>query len=243
MSVEYYEDVNMEREIVDKWIEALLDDVYEDRSSAIHITDLTNPCMANVRYVKERQKRKEDAYTYGFITKVWSGKKLHETAFGDEHEYAFRIKIAKEEPYNYIYGSMDEIVDGVVIDKKFYGFIPKEPYHHHVEQVMYYIGALNGKHEHILEDGRIVEGEIKEYDRGAIMYIDRKTLRVKLFFFKVENPKEVRDEMIEKAKKLRECLITGDCERVYSWMCNYCDWREECPIYKKMNGGENNESE
>jgi len=67
-------------------------------------------------------------------------------------------------------------------------------------------------------------------EEGYIMYVDRKTYEYKIF--KVEFSKELWEKLIERVKKLHECLVNDELPepegRKTFWMCKYCDYIDEC---------------
>ena len=232
---EMEEDKVFVRYVEEQWLRGIYYDTFEDRSKEIHITDLTNPCLKSVVLAKRDGLQTFEDIDKSFLKKTWSGKKLHETAFGDEHEYAFRYRFA-DEPFAYIYGSVDEILGNTIIDKKYYSFIPTTPYQHHVEQVLFYLVVLTDWHERMIKGKYKMARPLDNIKRGALMYISRHDLRDKIYMFKPKNRENVKEEMIKRANIIRRGLAFGEIPKgEKGWMCNYCRFKDKCEDYK---GGE-----
>lgn len=204
-------------------IESIKKEKTDDRRYELHITDLVNPCPRAVWYYKVYADE-VDVDDKG-ILKMWSGSKLHETSMSNGHEFPLEYKFADGD-YGTIIGSVDEIIGDMVVDKKFYGFLPKEAYEHHVRQVMYYMALL-------WKMGKKVR-------YGVVYYIERKNFSTKAFVFemKEEDLKNVFEELLEKAEYLRKNLVEGIIpKKVVGWMCRYCKFKEKC----SEEGGDKNE--
>ena len=233
----YKTDVSLEETIKSQWLKSLYYNTIEDRSKEIHITDLTNPCLLYVVWSKIDGLLSFDEMDKSMIKKTWAGKQLHETAFGQYHEYAFRYKF-DDEPYGYIYGSVDEILNGMIIDKKYYSFLPNRPYDHHVEQVLFYYTILSGEHERRMNGKYVFSFGLEGLERKVIiMYIERKNLSVRVFLIDEFDVEDVKNEMIRRAKMVRKGLVKGELPKPKrgSWMCNYCRYKDRCD---KLYGGE-----
>lgn len=233
MRYTFVESEGLAKYIEEQWLRGLYYETLEDRTKEIHITDLTNPCAKSVILAKKYGVLSYEEIDKNFLKKTWAGKKLHETPFGQYHEYAFRYKFA-DGRYGYIYGSADEILDGIVIDKKYYSFIPKRPYEHHIEQVLFYLAILSDNHERLLKK-KYEKARPLDVVRGALMYIDREELQVGIFFFEPIDIEEIREEMIKRAEVIRRGLLYGEIPKgVKSYMCKWCMFKNECDDWKEV---------
>lgn len=218
-----------EEEIKEKFMQSLYREGMEDRSKEIHISDLVYPCPRSVVLSKHYGVESYEDIDKDFLKKTWAGKKLHETGFGDITEYGFKYKFCDDdETWCYIYGSADEVFvkDGIVLDKKFYAFTPKKPYEHHLYQVGFYIVILR-------ELGLDVS-------KGAVMYINRYDLYVKVYLFEIEDIGELKKLMLERANVIKESMVNGKIpDGVVSWACRYCKFKYECDEYLKSLEGDN----
>ena len=137
--------------------------------------------------------------------RVWVGKKLHETPIFPVHEL--------ELEWHGIHGRIDEYDPErrLLMDKKTTRHIPKEPYEHHVKQLLFYKVLM----EH---SGYPVE-------KAVVLYIDVNSTDVAAYPVDLQNydMKAVEEEMLEKAEKLRRALKSGILPpRKMSWLCGYC---------------------
>ena len=231
MRYTYIEDSGLEEKIKVAWLKSIFYTTFEDRSKEIHITDLTHPCLKSVILSKKKGPYTFEEVDKIFLKKTWSGSKLHETPFGEYHEYGFRYQFANE-PYGYIYGSVDEILGNAIIDKKFYSFLPKQPYESHVEQVLFYFSILTDHHEMKNGKGYTQVGPM-DIDVGVLMYIERENFNTSLFLFKPIDVEEVREEMIRRAKIVRRGLVDNVLPKgVPSYFCKWCDFKNECEEVK-----------
>ena len=234
MRYTFVENRGLEDKIISAWMRSIYYETFQDRSKEIHITDLTNPCLKKVVLDKKRGALSYEEIDKTFLKKTWSGSKLHETPFGEKHEYAFRYPF-ENEPYEYIYGSADEILDGYIIDKKFYSYLPKQPYEHHVEQVLFYIAILSDHHEMQIGN-HYRDVEPLEIKGGVLMYIERENFRTKIFVFEPIDVEEVREEMVKRAKIIRKGLVDGEIPvGKVSYFCKWCDYKSECKEYMEVN--------
>jgi CRISPR/Cas system-associated exonuclease Cas4 (RecB family) len=74
--------------------------------------------------------------------------------------------------------------------------------------------------------------------KGAILYIEKNTLKSKSFFVNYE-PKTV-ENLIERFKKLHRSVVQNEIPEPEAkldlkkrWMCNFCPYREECDALEK----------
>jgi len=74
--------------------------------------------------------------------------------------------------------------------------------------------------------------------KGAILYIEKNTLKSKAFFLNYE-PKAV-EKIIERFKKLHKSVVGNEIpgpeaklESRKRWMCNFCPYRQECDALEK----------
>lgn len=193
-----------EQKIEEAFYKALYQDVIQDRSKEIHVSDLIYDCLRRGYYSKILKPRTKLETVMTF----WIGQKLHETPVTEAHEVSLE--------WNGIHGTMDEYLDGIIIDKKTTRSIPKRSvYPNHKKQLEFYqVLAVNNGYE--------VTG-------GAMLYIDVAEKKVKVMKVRLRKPETVEAEMMEKYYVLAECLEAGEPPaRGIGWTCNYCDWNSEC---------------
>jgi len=145
--------------------------------------------------------------------RVWVGKKLHETRIFPVHEL--------ELEWRGIHGRIDEYDPErkLLVDKKTTRKIPREPYEHHVKQLLFYKVLM----EH---NGYPVE-------KAAVLYIDVNSTDVVAYPVDLStgfDMEAVEKEMLEKAEKLRKALKSGILPpRSMSWLCHYgCSFFSWC---------------
>ena len=187
----------------------------EDRRFEIHISDLVKECPRESWISKKYPEDIE--FQRKSLLKMWGGKKLHEIELSKEHEVEMRYRFAKE-PYGVIVGTVDEIINDIVIDKKFYAKLPKAPYKQHIKQVSYYMALL-------WKFGKKVR-------MGAIYYINRSSFATRVFTFSIseEDIEKAFEEMVERATYLRQAII-------HNWAppkinneieCSKCAFKDIC---------------
>lgn len=182
----------------------------------IFVTDLVYDCL---RYVWFRKKLfgLGKALSENEILTLWVGKKLHETPLSSNHEVsleAFGVR-----------GRIDEIVeiDGekVIVEKKTTKNLPSKPYPHHIKQVEYY---------------SVLWFEVKKevISKGAVIYIclNEKTKKLKPFVFSLRPLSVVKQEMLEKVRKLSKALEETEPPAPQpNWYCEFCEYFEFCIKY------------
>ncbi|MEM2146106.1 MAG: hypothetical protein QW279_12145 [Candidatus Jordarchaeaceae archaeon] len=94
-----------------------------------------------------------------------------------------------------------------------------EPKLHHEMQLQFYLDRFN-------------------LSAGFVVYVDRRDLKFKVF--EVIFNRSIVKELIERARKLHRCLVSGklpEAEAKGTWQCTYCSFRQECVLEKNLKGG------
>ena len=144
--------------------------------------------------------------------RVLVGKKLHETQVFPVHEL--------ELEWRGIHGRIDEYDPErkLLVDKKTTRKIPREPYEHHIKQLLFYKVLM----EH---NGYPVK-------KAAVLYIDVNSTDVVAYPVDLSagfDMEAVEKEMLEKAGRLRRALKSGILPpRSMSWLCHYCAYFSWC---------------
>ena len=86
----------------------------EKRRGEIHLTDLTSECLRRVWYDKH-DPLPEDPPD---LIRMWQGEVMHQMPLLKEHELELEYKGVKTR--------IDEYEDGILIEKKFVNFVPRE---------------------------------------------------------------------------------------------------------------------
>lgn len=106
-------------------------DESEKRRGELHLTDLTSECMRKVWYDK-RDPWPDDIPN---LLRMWQGTMLHQMPLLKEHELELEFEGVKTR--------IDEYGDGILIEKKFVTFVPRDEselkryYSHYIKQVEY----------------------------------------------------------------------------------------------------------
>lgn len=143
--------------------------------------------------------------------RIWIGKKLHETPIYQKNEV--------ELSYKGVHGRVDEYDPSTrrIVDKKTTRKIPREPYEHHVKQLLFY--------------KVIMEKNGFPVDKATLLYIDVNTTDIASYPVDLSkiNLDTVEKEMLDKANKLRKALLSGILPpRHMSWLCYYCSFFGWC---------------
>ena len=201
-------------ELVLRMRKSIMDELDEDRSKEVHVTDLVYGCARKAWFEKTLGYGITD--TTSMIV-LWTGKKLHETGMvGCEHEVKIEMNLGGVR----VVGSIDELCDDgeLVVDKKTTRGHPSKPYDHHVMQVLLYALALK-------KMGRKVPS------RGAIVYINvvDGTLKAYEFMITASVLDRVEREASERAKEIWNAMQSGKPPRARpGWLCNYCSYIGQC---------------
>lgn len=215
MLMKIYEEKDSEFKRI--FFEKIREEVWDDRSNEIHATDLANICLRRAYYQKKypEMMRLSDEE----ILRVWIGWKLHTTQITEKHEVSFE--------YEDVMGSMDEIHDGWIVDKKFVRWIPKEPHDHYIRQMKIYL------YNYWKVFGEKLKG-------AKLFYVDVNRLKVKVFVIEMET-EEDWNELVEWYEKLRDefkkCLENDSPPPMTEcWLCQKCPYNVFCyPVNKEVN--------
>ncbi|MCL6579631.1 MAG: PD-(D/E)XK nuclease family protein [Candidatus Bathyarchaeota archaeon] len=87
--------------------------------------------------------------------------------------------------------------------------LPEQPLRHHVEQLHFYLAALNCQ-------------------AGFIIYLEKSALRHSVFPVKFEQA--VFNALIDRAQRLHKALIDNEKPEpdAQSWECRFCEFKNEC---------------
>lgn len=119
-----------EQDITARFYHAVYKSVMEDRSKEIHVSDILYECLRRAWYSKHLPPR----FTRDTAMIFWIGDQLHLTPISKTHELSLS--------WYGIHGTIDEYIDGFIIDKKSCRSLPKYPYSNHVKQVEYYSALM-----------------------------------------------------------------------------------------------------
>jgi CRISPR/Cas system-associated exonuclease Cas4 (RecB family) len=196
-----------EQDITARFYHAVYKSVMEDRSKEIHVSDILYECLRRAWYSKHLPPR----FTRDTAMIFWIGDQLHLTPISKTHELSLS--------WYGIHGTIDEYIDGFIIDKKSCRSLPKYPYSNHVKQVEYYSALMEN-------NGYEVQG-------GFMLYIfvgtkDEKP-KAKVLRVQLREPRVIESEMMHQTDQLSRALEDEAIPpRVIGWSCDYCDWNAEC---------------
>jgi len=203
----------IERKVLEKYYESIYRFYWEHqlkRPKGIHVSDLIYSCLRRAYYYN----------LYGTPLRIdptltlIQGIKLHEIPMSDFHEV--------ELSWEGIVGTIDEIVDGIIVDKKYVSRIPKSPYEHHATQVNYYRVLA-------VENGIEVKGLV-------VLYIDVGSGDVRPYQVNMWEYETTKWEMLKKRDILRMAYETGiPPPRKVGWLCRYCDFCGRCFVEGLIN--------
>jgi hypothetical protein len=103
----------------------------EDRTNELHLTDLVSDCLRRVWFEKHMPSENDIEN----ILRMWQGSVLHTMPLLSSHELSLELEGVKSR--------IDEYGDGVLIEKKFVMFVPKDEvelrkyYSHYIKQVQF----------------------------------------------------------------------------------------------------------
>ena len=189
----------------------------EDRDG-IHVSDLVtlNICP-RLFWFDKNQPLPPDV---DHALKMWQGKKLHEIVLGDLHEY--------EIEYEGIKGRIDDYISdlGILIDKKFVGYLPKDDkdvekyYDHYILQLKLYSYMLT-----------MLGYPVKE---AVILFIkvgENNPFREYVFEPDIGECEEIFLSLKERAEEIvkmdRPPEIPEDINP-FDYPCTYCRYRSRC---------------
>jgi len=205
-----------------------------ERAKAIHVSDLTSPCMRRTWY---NFRNPETELTLDSICNFYLGTLLHEQAvLGGRNEVPLAANINEMKPMNVseidkdnflhcVTGTIDDILEingrTVIVDKKTTNRIPEQPSDEYVTQINIYKLLL-----HINE-----KAEIK---KGAILYLDKPSSfkETRCFVFDLMELGEI-EKMVK--YKLKEINSDTEPDRVITFRCDYCPHLKTCDPHQ--NGG------
>jgi len=113
----------------------------------------------------------------------------------------------------WINGKADALIkvgdEKYVLEVKSIRRLPKHPLKHHVEQLHFYLAALNCQN-------------------GFIIYLEKSALKHRVFPVKFEQT--VFNGLLERAQKLHNALITDGRPKpdAQPWECRFCEFKNEC---------------
>jgi len=113
----------------------------------------------------------------------------------------------------WINGKADALIkvgdEKYVLEVKSIRRLPRQALKHHVEQLHFYLAALNCQN-------------------GFIIYLEKSALRHKVFPVKFEH--EIFSELLDRAQRLHRALIADDKPKpdAEPWECRFCEFKNEC---------------
>ena len=189
----------------------------EDRDG-IHVSDLvTLNISPRLFWFDKNQPLPPDV---DHALKLWQGKKLHEIVLGDLHEY--------EIEYEGIKGRIDDYISdlGILIDKKFVGYLPKDDkdvekyYDHYILQLKLYSYMLT-----------MLGYPVKE---AVILFIkvgENNPFREYRFEPNIQECEELFTSLKQRAE---EIIKSGHPPEIpenadpFDYPCSYCRYRSRC---------------
>ena len=181
----------------------------------IHISDVTG-CLLKSYFMRRRP----------FVTEAQAvifrvGEGLHTALQKYLHEkcgwsYEVEAKMRVEDKYGgfWLVGHADLVSpDNEVVEVKTTSKIPEEPYHSHVMQLNAYMYMLKAK-------------------AGYVLYVEKGSGRIRVFH--VPFSKKLWGEVVKRAIKLHEALVTGrPPEPEPGPICKHCPYKFDCIPYRK----------
>ncbi|MEM3153256.1 MAG: PD-(D/E)XK nuclease family protein [Candidatus Bathyarchaeia archaeon] len=145
---------------------------------------------------------------------------------GLELEVPIQIMLPFEEGFVWINGRADVKMqvgdEKYVVEVKSVKRLPSSPLKHHVEQLQFYLAALNCR-------------------KGFILYIEKSAMHHRAFPVNFEL--EMFRGLIQRVRRLHEALTSdskpeADAE---NWECRFCEFKRECDgkLNMKLKGGKN----
>lgn len=146
---------------------------------------------------------------HGFLGNVLKTSEVE----GLELEVPIQIMLPLEEGFVWVHGKADAKIrlegEMYVVEVKSISRLPNNPLRHHVEQLQFYLAALNCK-------------------AGFVIYLDKSAMRRKIFTVSFEP--EIFRRLLERVKRLHKALTSDfkpepDAEE---WECRFCEFKNEC---------------
>jgi hypothetical protein len=190
----------------------------EKRRSELHLTDLTSECMRRVWYDKHDPLPDEPEN----LLRMWQGEMLHQMPLLKEHELELEFEGVKTR--------VDEYEDGILVEKKFVGFIPKTQdelkkyYSHYIKQVEYeaLILTANGREVRRAFLLFACRGEPEQGRPPVIAYevpVDLNSIAARFA------------EEVEAYRLMLQSQSPPEVPRSFSpfeYPCTYCNYRSRC---------------
>jgi len=208
--------------------------IARERTKAIHVSDLTSPCMRRTWY---NFRRPEISLTMDSICNFYLGTLLHEQAvLGGRNEIPLSANITEMKPISAteinqenfndcVTGTIDDILEingkTVIVDKKTTNRIPERPSEEYVTQINIYKLLL-------------YINEKIDVKKGAILYLDKPSSfkETKCFDFDLMGLEEI-EKMVK--NKLAEIKSETEPYRAITFRCDYCPHLKTCDPHQ--NGG------
>jgi hypothetical protein len=215
MNIETTRDV--ERLFIKKVAEYNRDEA-EKRKGELHLTDLTAECMRQVWFEKH-ESLPEDPEN---LLRLWQGQMMHQMPLLEHHELELEFEGVKTK--------IDEYGDGILVEKKFVGFIPKTPdelkkyYSHYIKQVEYEALMLTANDKPVKKAFLlfVCRGEPEQGRPPVIAFeipLDMDSIASRFA------------EEVEAYKMMLESPTPPEIPRMFSpfdYPCTYCKYRPRC---------------
>lgn len=211
---------NIELHILENFHKALSNDSHRrtpDVPGVPHVSAITHECIRPMYYDMTMKFRPMDSK--GAIT-TWVGRKVHETQILKNGQMELKLVWP-----GYLQGTIDELDETVLMDKKTTRNIPKRPYAVHIKQVELYRLLL-------------VKNNLPTPEHNAILYINVDDGSVKPFVQKfAEDLALLDEEVLAKVTVLKQCLATRMLpprviepveDDIGKTQCDWCIWYNIC---------------
>jgi len=208
---------DVERYFLRRVVESSRDES-EKRRGELHLTDLTSECMRRIWYDK-RDPWPDDIPN---LLRMWQGQMLHQMPLLKEHELELEFEGVKTR--------IDEYGDGILIEKKFVTFVPRDEselkryYSHYIKQVEY--------------EALILSANDREVRKAYLLFVCRgepEPNRPPIAVFEIPLDMDViAARFAEEVEAYRVVLSSDtppDIPRTFSpfeYPCSYCKYRPRC---------------
>jgi CRISPR/Cas system-associated exonuclease Cas4 (RecB family) len=171
--------------------------------SGIHISDLIYDCLRRAYYGKVVG----PIFDMDSIFRMAIGAAVHSISLGGKQE--LRVE------WEGVRGSIDEYLDGIIIEKKTSRSTPRSPNDHHVKQVEGYAWLLERNNYPVIA--------------GVLCYVNVDSTEIAVFPVEMRSIDEIEKEMLAKRDILAKALADKTPPpRTVGWVCRYCPYVAQC---------------
>lgn len=190
----------------------------ERRRGELHLTDITSECIRAVWYDKHDPYPEDPSN----ILRMWQGTMMHQMPLLEQHELELEFEGVKTR--------IDEFENGILIEKKFVTFIPKDQkelekyYSHYVKQVEYEALMLTANGFNV--------------NKAFLLFVIRgepESGRLPVVAYEVPiNIDNIASRFAEEVEMYKLVLASDELPEIprnftpFDYPCTYCKYRARC---------------